>query len=102
MPWGRLAELVGEMTPGERLPLCAAADDGEDKDEKLEASVEPSLGVLRCEGTADADKAAFRAPDGSDADGGKAILRGGRPLMDLSFSAGDGLGVGTEVDESLL
>ena len=75
---------------------------GEETEEKLDASVVASIEFQRVEAEGEEERAALRAPGGRDADAGRVNLRGGSPLMPLSVSAGDGLGVGTDVEESLL
>lgn len=96
------AGVVGETPAEEGLAWCGAADVGEDMEEKLDASVVASREFQREDAEGDEDSAAFKAPGGRDAEAGRANFRGGKPLMPLSVSAGDGLGVGTDVEESLL
>lgn len=96
------AGVVGERPAGDGLALCATADVGEDMEEKLEVSVAASMEFHRVEAEGDEDRAAFRAPGGREAEAGSVTFRAGKPLMPLSVSAGEGLGVGTDVEESLL
>lgn len=74
---------------------------GDDIEEKLEASVAASIELQRVDAEGEEDRAAFKAPGGRDAEAGRANFRGGKPLIPLSASAGEGLGVGTDVEESL-